>query len=589
MHRTVLGLGLVTIVFGLMLWGSGFGVNGIVIASTGAALIGFARRMDAQARLMARYDAAHRAWFAGRGDAAEHGLDALERDAEHDTIAPAIAALRVSLHDDAGRHERAREIADTALRALAERGPITRLVAQHEAVHVSALHAARAVAAAHLGDEATLRAELMWVAGEPGAARTARARIYFAATLVAERKGKSPGIRSRRAARKTLAEELERLSPWVAYLSRGDRATVRAWQARVAATHNAYRGGALSEPPPRDSSPPSAMNTSVVNDEDLRPSLIPETSREASDDLARAVAAKQVRFWDRCMRAGMLFAMLSVIYMGGAMINEFGRTWVPEGRHTLADGPPQHPALAFIVIGLAGSMLLVVRARSRAEAQVQRAESWLATAREGDGMRELDRLASAPWLAMRGQGLTARAREREGRGDFKGALADSEAALALPDDVEHHRPRAAFERAMSLAVLGKQKNDVALLAQAAEALRQAEAGARTFAHADEHRFRVGLVLALAEEDNARAVRIASSRPPALPLPYRDDVLADLVCFANDAGAGDPRALLSEIEGSPVTQAWLESVAPEVLRAVRAKGPDRNYRARSASRRPTGEA
>ncbi len=121
------------------------------------------------------------------------------------------------------------------------------------------------------------------------------------------------------------------------------------------------------------------------------------------------------------------------------------------------------------------------------------------------------------------------------------------------------------ERAFVLAALGRASEADAELAT----LKERHAGYAYLALATQ---RVGLVRALQTGDRALAVALAESRSPELPLPLFDDVLGDAVraLASNDAAhAARARDLALEIDSDPEMAKWIGTMAPDVMRELRA--------------------
>ena len=242
-----------------------------------------------------------------------------------------------------------------------------------------------------------------------------------------------------------------------------------------------------------------------------------------------------------------------------------------------------------IVSGVGGVLLIlccfaVLRGPARGVEAVRRAQAQLASQTPGaadQGMRTIDAQARSRFPVTAAVALVTRAIERERRADFAGSLADCEQTLAVfaanrslrvhPASLLH-RPHALALRAFALAVLGKQTASVQRLADAGAVMAELEETYPESVHAVAHRSRVALILALAARDYERASRIAAARPTTMPIPYRDELLAELVTLSTQGNASHDavHALLAEISENPQAQAWLEAVAPEVLGAVRAR-------------------
>ncbi len=568
MVRTYRAVGVVTMFCGLYSLGSELPFTGFALTVVGLVAIVLAGSIQEQQKWMALRDAAHRAWCGGRASEARHTLQQIPQRDREGVVGLAAFALLAAMANADGETARARAHAEDAI--ACSRRLRFRLVAFGVAENLSAAHGERAIAAAHEGDAGAVLAELAWVDGTDTVApsRTARARIYFAAAIIATRASaeKAPTTAAARAA-------IERAWPFVAYLARSERDALRAMRGRAGLAADTYRV-----------QPPRALMRALEGElahADLRVTLPAETRDMARARLAAGVASVRAGIWGIALPMGLLVTLVAtsnaiaaafsaaqhrnpIVYEKG---NEDGRR---TREHPAA--PRENPRLPLTIVALGGMLLLAARGRQRAEEEVQRAEAFLACESGAEGARALDALAAAPLQVTRAHALTARAWERERKSDFAGALADAEAALAAcsrSKDDAAQRAQAGFARAMSLAVIGKKNRDAELLTLAAESLEEGESGHTP--NMDAHRFRVMLVLALATGAWDRAARIARARPAAMQLPYRDDALADLMCQAHERD-GDALALLAELEASPMTYTWVAAVAPELLHAVRTGQP-----------------
>jgi hypothetical protein len=117
-------------------------------------------------------------------------------------------------------------------------------------------------------------------------------------------------------------------------------------------------------------------------------------------------------------------------------------------------------------------------------------------------------------------------------------------------------PAALSVRAVSLAALGQKEEATAELATLLGAH-----GTWGHAAATEHRVRLLLAVKSGDLDEARA--IARERTVELPIPLRDEVLADLVLAVGPDGlAKDERErLAAELDADARLRAWIDAVAP----------------------------
>ncbi len=550
------------------------------------------------------YNGAFRAWAQGDSAAAEAALAAVPARARRGWIGVAVESFQATLANEASRFAEAKVLADKAL--TPRTGFYEWIVRGMRAQFVAVAHGARAVAGAGLSDAAVVQEERAWVDSEPFVPANARARVLFAETVLAAQKDD----------RVLLTARVRRLSPQSEHLVPRERVVLRALrrlvqqapgavyrersqvvEATEAAQESALRDWVTRLVPRAtdvglDDLVSEAAARTAPTDADLQlPELSKREAATAKERLASAVKGKgQKKRLGRPAVTLMLWVILIALFLAiYRMLSPVQESREAPGRaHVTESVPAAETSNASGIMGAFSTamVLLVVvalfatlRARMGSIDKMARISSLLASDDPEAGMRALDVLvAKARLPATRALALANRATERERRARFNAALRDCEEITALYQSSPRSQtgdtlylPLALSQRAFVLAVLGKQHEDEKRLDESAEIMRAVNTSFPDFVLAQVHRFRVALVAALARSDYARASRIAASRPASMPLSYRDELLADLVLLATQGGTDEGvHGLLSEIERAPFVPAWLESVAPEVLTAVRAR-------------------
>ena len=176
----------------------------------------------------------------------------------------------------------------------------------------------------------------------------------------------------------------------------------------------------------------------------------------------------------------------------------------------------------------------------------------------------LDRLAHGQSLVA-AQAVWLRARHLEQQANFVEALASCDRALATI----HAQPygiRNAAALALTPSVLGQRATVLAALGREPEAYAElatiaSQHGAFAYRAVFEQRVRLVAAVRRGDRDAARAV--ARERTGELPLPLRDELLADLVLATAPEGASreEQERVDAELRADRALAAWVDAIAP----------------------------
>lgn len=192
--------------------------------------------------------------------------------------------------------------------------------------------------------------------------------------------------------------------------------------------------------------------------------------------------------------------------------------------------------------------------RAAALGDVEKAEALLAQSKR----------ASLPLFgAAAGAALAALA---ERRADFACSIRECDAAIAKIGSshalAEQLLPTLLTTRGVALAAAGRTAEALAELAMLVQAHPH-------YAHLALADLRIRLVAAVKSGDLVEARRVARQRTAELPIPLRDDLLADLVLAVGERGL--PRSEMERLDGElrddPVSRTWIEAVAPGLRTAL----------------------
>lgn len=433
----------------------------------------------------------------------------------------------------------------------------------------------RAVAHAMVGDAAKAEADATEAASLPEAGPDALARGELARALVAARRGQTEVLADRLARHGSLM--LEHTMPRERALVRALRKMARArgrsvyreparpaeeapapgglagWIARVAPEAAAYAGEA------------SFAERAGVE------AAVPVASPEAARAVARARGAAvratpKPRRWALALGVlGAALVMTSVLpsIQGGVAPGEE----VVEAPSSLAGGAGV--ALLLVVVVVATLAFQIRRAR-RLNTKLLGAQRAVALGDAAAAEAILREATSSALPLFASAARCALARVAEQRADFEACLAECDRAIALVGSLPASRaaaseqllPTAIALRALALAATCRPAEADAELA----ALHQ---GYPAYAFLAASSFRVRLVKAARAGDWAAAREVARERTAELPIPLRDDVLADLV-LATEPG-GLPReereGLDAELRESDALRTWIDAVAPGLRDAL----------------------
>jgi hypothetical protein len=437
----------------------------------------------------------------------------------------------------------------------------------HERLQQASALALRAFAHASRGDAAKAEADASAAEAMPEAAGDAIARAALARALVMARAGDVDALAAYLA--KNTSTMLESTLP-------RERALVRALR-RLARSRSrsVYRepakpadetsdAGRLADWIARVAPEAAAHARGDVFAERIETRRAPDASPAAMQAIARERAAASRGARGRRTRAfALLFAALAIGM--GLMLGGAGGTVAVSGAAAVdpAGGAASPLGLflgVFILVFAFGFMAFQIARARRLNAPLMAANRALARGDDAAAERlatELTRSSSA-LFACAGHAAKATLAERRAH-----IVAASAAIAALGDTAAMRAvaapqllPAALSVRAVSLAALGQKEEATAELATLLGAH-----GTWGHAAATEHRVRLLLAVKSGDLDEARA--IARERTVELPIPLRDEVLADLVLAVGPDGlAKDERErLAAELDADARLRAWIDAVAP----------------------------
>ncbi|HWL88910.1 MAG TPA: hypothetical protein VNO21_24065 [Polyangiaceae bacterium] len=222
---------------------------------------------------------------------------------------------------------------------------------------------------------------------------------------------------------------------------------------------------------------------------------------------------------------------------------------------------PQDLSLYFILLAVGGVAFAVFRLRAvRTERRWRVAIQDMARGNDARASEELTHLTKSRLPMFASLAHLALAGLAERRADWDACLSHCEKGLAgigtnrrLYSD--YLLPELIATRALALAATSR-----AAEAEAQRALLQSQFPA--FARAGGAHFRVQLMSAIRASDFDAAAAIARGRTLDLPLPLRDDVLADVVLAASAGATVDEvDRIARELREDEPLRAWIDAVAP----------------------------
>ncbi|HSO35972.1 MAG TPA: hypothetical protein VLT33_25770 [Labilithrix sp.] len=482
-------------------------------------------------------------------------------------IARAVAILRAVIALYEGRMAEAESFATLAIERRL--GVTTRAFERQQ---ITAAHAVRALARAARGDEAAARKDADVAESSVDATPEVIARARLVRALLASRAAyHEEAFRSYLASNARLV--LEHAMPRERALFRALRRMSRSPDRGV--YREAARGTNDRAPSPVASwiatlSPeaaPFAAGDAFVDAAPELPvdSVVPSDVRALRTARASLSAARPSR---RPARAVGLLALLAVFFVGAWLaLTPGGATLSASELATAEAGAPASSAIT-LYVDLASAAIFVALLVI-AVSMGQRRQRALAIARRlmalGDRERALPMLAS---LAKGRNGIIAAsaglelARLAAHDARFAEAISFCDAAVARVQKQPHRAaatdillPTLFAESAVAMAARGGTEEAAAELAVLARDFP-------TYSQLATAELRVRFMSAVRGADRGAAYALARARTMEMPLPYREDVLADLVLASRGQLSEDELARLDgELLDDPALRTWLDLVAP----------------------------
>jgi hypothetical protein len=520
-------------------------------------------------RAAQRTHAALQALTRGQLEAAEAHLDAIPaRAAKRGSVKRAVSYQRAVIAFYRGDAATATRLLDGAISkrtALATYG--------HEQMQRALALSLRALAGASLSETARARSDAAEVLASPYATPEAIARVHIAeAVALARGSGSSDALAAHLRAHGAFM--LEHALPRERVLARAIRTMVRT------RTRSIYREAAKPEGESEGARDVlGAWVASVAPEaaafhepsrlaERSEMTVVPEPTADAKRAIAYARAPAKPALNKRVAFVVGLWVTLIVAFLA---IWQF-LTPVPSthGRHHAPPPPPPSdtwsswlsPLVACAIVGAV--VVIQIRRLRRFERELFAAIRALASADPQTAYPILDRLDRGPGL-IAAQSSWVRARHFEEHARFADALALCDRALASI----HAQPygmRTTAALFLTPSVLGLRATVLAALGREAEANAELAVIATqhaAFAHRSVYELRARLLSAVRRGDLDAARAIARERTPELPIPLRDETLADLVLATAPHGASrdEQERVDGDIRDDVTTRTWLETVAP----------------------------
>lgn len=323
-----------------------------------------------------------------------------------------------------------------------------------------------------------------------------------------------------------------------------------AWIAQVAPEAAAYAADDVA----------LAQHTDTAKAPEATPAAISAVA-EARREASMKAGAKHPRA--RRVMSGVLVAAVCIAL---GVATSFGSFAVDVAR----GGGPEVTAFAvdpFVAVFCASAVLFVGFALWK---QVVRTRRYNLTTLGGQRAAALGDVETAEALLARSKNVplplfaaaagAATAALAERRADFARSIEECDVAIAKVGPshalAEHLLPALLTTRGVALGASGRAAEALAELAS----LVEKHPGYAHLALAD---FRIRLVAAVKSGDLEEARRVAMQRTAELPVPLRDDLLAELVLASGERGL--PRAemerLDAELRDDAISRTWVDAVAP----------------------------
>jgi hypothetical protein len=557
------------------------GVAALPVLGVGAFFLYFGVLLRLSGDAVPAVNTAYNAALEGRGADAERILDGVEGRFQLGYIRRVVDVQRANLALRRGDLDTALARADAAIAR-----PVGLFTGSEERPQIAGARGLKALILASKGEASRAREEIAAVRAVPEAGAEALARAAAAEAVILERAGERDALSAHLSAERRLL--FDSTAP-------RERAVMRAYRRMLKAPRTSiYRRAAPREAERHAGSEPSVADWIAQ----IAPAAAPFARARASaaKGATEAPAARATEVEPGLRReaeerlrgkgaegvgppAGRLvglWVLLIVIFVGIWQILSPGPVEavpapVPEPGEIASLGTW---ALGLLPAALAAFVGVLIARNLRRGRGLAAALSALARGDAGAEAR-LQTFVHAPQALVVGQAHLHLARLAEKRGEFEAALAHCDrgisavaakagiralaSAMLLPDLVA--------ERALILAATGRDQQASAEMAAVAEAFP-----AYPF-HAPAA-LRVALVQRARRGDLEGAARLADGRSEDVPLPQRDETLADVVralAHPEDAGAGEIERLEDDLRSDPELRGWLAAVAPAAVAAFARSG------------------
>ena len=448
-----------------------------------------------------------------------------------------------------------------------------------ERVHVLGAHAARALVLASKGEVARARIDIAAVRGSPLATVDVLARAEVAEAILLERGGD----------RDALATHLGRARRLLLdYTAPRERAIVRAYQRMLEAPRaSVYRQAARRDTEVRDEPPladwiariaPAAApfvrvarvaegGASPAEEARVEPGLVKlAEQRVAGQGASRASrkASKVLAIW--VLLIGVFTAIWQLLTVPGAPVEGAATRAAPDAAAIIT------PLVALFVV----LFVVLIRRNLGVADRLAAALGVLARGDEAAAIRELTALAAGKATLVSAQAHLHLARIASRHADFDEAIRRCDEGIgrlgAQPATREIASPillpDLVSERAYALAATGRHDKARAEM----EVVRTSFPSYPFRASAE---VRVSLMERVRRGDLEGAARVADGKSEDVPLPLRDEILADLARATARPQAGnelEKARIARELRSDAELRAFVEAVAPDLLTSF-ARGGD----------------
>lgn len=576
--KLIVGLGGVLVVLAFFL-----GSIALPIGAFGLLAIGWGSYAARIGRAAQRTHAALQALTRGQVHEAAAHLDAIPaRAARRGSVKRAIAFQRTLIAFYRGDAAAAAQAIEPAL------GTKTSLLTHgHEHMQRTLALSVRALVRASMGETDRVHADVAEVLASPYASPEALSRVRIAeAVALARTNGGSDALAAHVRAHGALM--LEHALPRERVLARAIRKMVHT-RARSVYREPARPSDAETRDALGDWIASIAPEAAAFADEPSRlaeraeaPS-VPAPTEAAAAAVAQARANAKPTARGPWRRLAVLWAALVVLFLAVWQL----LTPSPSSSHgaSHAPVPPTDPTtmplvttLAFVAIVALVFARVIARGRGN-ERELFAVQRALAGGDIATATPILERLYRGPGLVA-AQALWLRARHLEQQAQFGEALAYCDRALATIN-AQPYGTRSAAALALTPSVLGQRATTLAALGREPEAnaeLATIAAQHGAFGHRAVFEQRVRLIAAVRRGDLDAARTIARQRTGELPIPLRDEMLADLVLATAPQGASreEQERVDAELREGHMLSAWVDAIAPglrdELARRVAGGGP-----------------